>query len=170
MSRIASAGNKERGTLHLYLARHGTPLDKADNPRRPLSEAGRDDVRRVADFLGRLEDHPPTAVVHSGKDRARETAELLAERLAPSLVPQPTAGLGPTDPVPPFRNELAAWDQNTLVVGHLPFLARLAGLLVAEDEERAVAAFGPGSILALQPAEEGSYWQVSWMIGPEHLI
>jgi phosphohistidine phosphatase len=127
-------------------------------------------VQRVAGFLGGLRGPLPQAVLHSGKDRARETAELLAARLAPQITPQPAHSIGPTDPVPPFRAELAEWEQDTLVVGHLPFLGRLAGLLVAGDEERPVAAFRPGAVLALIPADDpDGAWQVSWMVSPELL-
>lgn len=156
--------------MRLYLAQHGDALDKTENPRRPLSEAGRDDVQRMATFLGALTGPLPEAVVHSGKDRARETAELLAGRLSPDITPQPAHNLGPTDPVPPFREELTDWERDTLVVGHLPFLGRLAGLLVNGDEEVPVAAFRPGAILVLEPGggpEEG--WLVAWMMGPDLL-
>lgn len=156
--------------MRLYLAQHGDALDKSEDPRRPLSEVGRADVQRVADFLGAQRGPLPEAVLHSGKDRARETAEILAARLAPGLTPQPAHDIGPTDPVPPFQTRLADWEEDTLVVGHLPFLGRLAGLLVAGDEERAVAAFHPGTVLALEPEpNHGDHWQVVWMVDPELL-
>ena len=71
--------------MRLYLVQHGEALPKQVDPERPLSERGRSDVARVADFL-KGAGIRVTRVAHSGKTRARQTAELLASfvrRLAP---------------------------------------------------------------------------------------
>ena len=67
---------------------------------RPISlhEQGRQDVQRLADFLGRAGVRIEQ-VLHSGKTRAEQTAAMLADQLLPSGKPQPHAGLGPNDPL-----------------------------------------------------------------------
>ena len=61
---------------------------------------------------------------------------------------------------------VASWPADTMLVGHLPFMARLAGRLVTGDEHMEVAAFVPGTVLCLEPAA-GDRWTIAWMVRPE---
>jgi phosphohistidine phosphatase len=75
--------------MKLYLAQHGDSLPEQVNPERPLSERGREDVRRLAEFLGGT-GIQVRRVYHSGKLRARQTAELLGiSPLQRQLKPRP---------------------------------------------------------------------------------
>jgi hypothetical protein len=76
------------------------------------------------------------------------------------------AGLGPNDPVKPVARMVAGLSADTMLVGHLPFMARLAGRLVTGDEHEEVVAFVPGTVLCLEPAA-GDRWCVAWMVRPE---
>ena len=44
------------------------------------------------------------------------------------------AGLSPNDPVKPVARMIASLSADTMLVGHLSFMARLAGRLVTGDE------------------------------------
>jgi phosphohistidine phosphatase len=55
---------------------------------------------------------------------------------------------------------------DTLVVGHLPFMARLVSHLVVEDEDKPLTAWQPGSIVCLERADH-THWQINWMLRPE---
>lgn len=151
--------------MTLYLVQHGEALAKEVDPDRPLSGRGRDDVGRIAGFLGAA-GVGAGRVLHSGKTRARETAEALAGALGAGGGAAARDGLGPTDDVEPVAAEAAGWRDDVALVGHLPFMARLAGRLVAGDAEAAVAAFTPGSVVALERDDDGA-WSVAWMIRPE---
>ena len=71
--------------MHIYLVQHGAAVPKDENPEKPLSDSGRDDIKKMASFLARS--HVSAArVIHSGKLRALETALLLAEVLGPGNV------------------------------------------------------------------------------------
>lgn len=72
--------------MKIYLMRHGTPLPKVNDQERPLSDQGRDDVERMADFLqkGGVQ---VEGIFHSGKTRARQTAEIMTSRLNPGVEP-----------------------------------------------------------------------------------
>ena len=107
-------------------------------------------------------------VFHSGKARAQETASLLAETLRVAGRPQARPGLNPNDPVKTLGAEIGAWSADTLVVGHLPFLGRLASLLLASDPERPLLAFEPGSRACLERDGAG-HWVLLWMIRPDLL-
>ncbi len=56
-----------------------------------------------------------------------------------------------------------------MVVGHLPFMGRLASRLVAGSEEANVAAFQPGTVACLERADDGGGWALAWMVRPELL-
>jgi phosphohistidine phosphatase len=154
--------------MKLYLAQHGEAVSKAEDPERPLSEQGSRDVRMVAALLKsagvRVE-----RVWHSGKARAEQTARLLAGAVLPrGRKPQAIEGLGPNAPVAEFCIDADVWEEDTLVVGHLPFMARLVALLTTGDSEREIVSYYPGSVVCLERAEAG-HWVVLWMIRPDML-
>ncbi len=153
--------------MRLYLVQHGEAAPKDVDPDRPLTSAGRADVEALARFLER-QGVSADRVVHSGKTRARETAEALARGIAPQAAIETAAGLAPNDPVEPIAAEAQGMAEDTVLVGHLPFMARLASRLLTGREEPAVAAFRPGSLLCLERDEAGA-WTVAWMIRPELL-
>ena len=153
--------------MRIYLTQHGLAVSKDVDPDRPLSEQGREDVRRLTDFLGNAGIHVGQ-VLHSGKSRAEQTAVILAGALLPEGKPQARAGLGPKDPLEKVSPEIACWPVDTLIVGHLPYLGRLASLLLASDSDQPLLAFHPGSMACLEKDAEG-HWTLVWMVRPELL-
>ena len=153
--------------MRLYLVQHGESLAKEVDPDRPLSDKGREDAARLAEFLAER-GVQASAVLHSGKTRARQTAEALAARLAPGGRVESASGLDPNDPADAFAELLGGWRDDVLVVGHLPFMDRLVARLVAGREDAGVAAFEPGTMVCLERAEAGA-WTIAWMIRPELL-
>jgi phosphohistidine phosphatase len=161
--------------VRLYLVQHGDALAEDADPARPLSQTGERDVRRLADFLA-ASGLTVSRVVHSGKLRARQTAEILAAGLASGTAAQEFAGLSPKDPTGPFAGLVARWQEDVMVVGHLPFLGKLLSRLTLGAEDREVTAFQPGSAVCLEragkdaggAADEGS-WRLAWMLRPELL-
>jgi len=153
--------------MRIYLTQHGLAVPKDVDPERPLSEQGRQDVRRLADFLGQAGIQVEQAL-HSGKTRAEQTAAILAEPLLPAGQPQARPGLGPNDPLETISPEIAFWSEDTLIVGHLPFLGRLTSLLLVSDPDRPTLAFQPGSMACLEKDADG-HWLLVWMIRPELL-
>jgi phosphohistidine phosphatase len=153
--------------MRLYLAQHGQAVSKDVDPDRPLSEQGRRDVERLAALL-RNAGIQVDAILHSGKGRAAQTAALLAAPLLTLGQPQARSGLGPTDPLEQLAPELGFWSADTLIVGHLPYLGRLASLLLASDPDRPLLAFEPGSLACLERDADGR-WLLAWMLRPELL-
>lgn len=151
--------------MKLYLVQHGDALAKTVDPERPLSPEGGADVQRIAAFLeGHLD---KVRIVHSGKLRAEQTAELLAARLSTDQ-PVVVEGIAPNDVIEPFVQRLDEWREDTLVVGHLPFMAKLVATLVTGTEEPVVTAYLPGSVVCVE-SSEGGEWQIQWMVRPELL-
>lgn len=153
--------------MRLYLVQHGEAQPEAVSAERELTPQGRVDVGRLADFLG-ARGVRAARLYHSGKTRARQTAEILAARIAPGTAPEALAGLSPNDPVPPVAAQARDWIEDTLLAGHLPFMGRLATVLVAGREDPPVLAFQPGSIACLE-RNPGAGWEILWMLRPELL-
>jgi phosphohistidine phosphatase len=153
--------------MKLFLVQHGEAHAKSVDPDRPLTDRGIEDVDRLAGFLEkagvRIE-----RVIHSGKLRALQTATRLADMIAPGVEPEASGLLNPSDNPKAFDWQSESWDRDTLIVGHLPFMARLVSHLVTGDEDRSVVAYLPGSIVCLEP-DENARWSISWMIRPELL-
>jgi len=153
--------------MRIYLTQHGLAVPKDVDPDRPLSEQGREHARRLAHFLDKA-GIQVGQVLHSGKTRAEQTAVILTEALLPEGQPQEHAGLGPKDPLEKLSPEIAFWSVDTLIVGHLPYLGRLASLLLVSDPDRPLLAFQPGTMACLEKDTE-SQWVLAWMVRPELL-
>jgi len=153
--------------MKLYLLQHGEACAKDIDPDRPLTDRGKADVDRLASFLKHA-DVSVERVIHSGKLRAVQTAERLAKAIAPGVELESSGIINPNDNPKAFDWQSDSWDRDTLVVGHLPFLAKLVSHLVVEDDCRAITAYRPGSIVCLQ-RENATHWQIDWMIRPELL-
>jgi phosphohistidine phosphatase len=69
------------------------------------------------------------------------------------------------DDAGPVAAALARETGPVMLVGHLPFLARLAGLLLTGDPERMVIQFRNSAIVCLAREEDG--WLVAWILTPE---
>jgi len=154
--------------MDLYLMQHGEAMAETDDPARPLTDAGRDAVGRVAaraQSAAVLVDR----CVHSGKLRAEQTAQLLASAVGTDGHVEVREGLAPNDPVAPVAEWLRGFaeDQSIALVGHLPFLDRLASLLVAGDEGAHVIRFQMGGLVKLVSEPERAGFAVAWALPPE---
>ncbi len=149
--------------MPLYLVQHGKSLSKAQDPEQGLSPEGEADVRRIGE-VARGYGVTVGEVVHSGASRARQTAEILAPLLG-SVEPRKISGVAPLDEPEAFAAGLPA-DPDLLVVSHLPFLDRLAGLLVAGDADRSVFLFQNGGMVCLDLHPEGENWVIRWTLMP----
>ena len=108
----------------------------------------------------------PAAIKHSGKKRARQTAEIFAEALlGEKSTIEPISGIGPLDDVTAVANTLKTGD-NLMLVGHLPFMERLAGVLIAGSAERLVFKFQNGGIVCLDKNPDAQWWFIKWTLMP----
>jgi len=153
--------------MKIYLVQHGEACAKEVDPDRPLTDQGKADIERLAAFLKRA-GIQVERVIHSGKLRAAQTAELLAHAIAAGVELESCSLINPNDNPRTFDWQSDSRDRDTLVVGHLPFMAKLVSHLLIEDENRHITAWQPGSIVCLQREDAGP-WRVYWMIRPELL-
>lgn len=149
--------------MRCYLVRHGDAQSAQVDPQRPLSARGRAEVAELAQ-IALSRDVQVAEIRHSGILRAQETAEILAGYLTPPDGVHPSAGLLPEDDPAIAKAELEAVDQPILLVGHLPYMSRLAALLVQGDAAQAIGEFSPATMLCC--TKIGTRWQIEWQIAP----
>jgi len=157
--------------MDVYLVQHGEALSEEQDPQRPLSNAGRAAVAKVTGYLAALGPHlidPPIVELrHCGKLRAGETAEILAQSLCPQVRPTAVDGLQPRDDPGAIHAELESQRDKCaalMLVGHLPHLARLTGLLLAGDAGKSPVRFVNAAVLRLD--FRGGGWAVDWYVTP----
>ena len=152
--------------MELLFAQHGQATSKDDDPDRPLTDEGREETRRVARSLAAAGVRVD-AVWHSGKLRARQTAEIFAEGLAPEPEAEEKAFLGPTDDPAAAVDAARSAEMTVLLVGHKPFMNRLPSLLLSGEAERGVVEVRHSAVTAL--AEDDGAWTLRWSVRPEVL-
>ena len=155
--------------MNIYMVQHGNPVPKEKDPDRPLSDKGKEDVEKVADFLKKA-GIEVNEVFHSGKTRARQTAEIMISRLNPGKEPQKKEGISPLDDVKIIAEEIKQSKRDLMIVGHLPHLAKLISFLTTESDSNSVVGFQQGGIACLRPEEDKKTWTIAWMLVPEIVV
>ena len=149
--------------VHVYLVQHGRAKTEDEDAERPLTDQGVEDVAGVAHHAVARLGVRPTRVLHSGKTRARQTAEAWG-RLLDADVEQADA-LAPNDDPTIWLERLRVEADDLMLVGHLPHLARLAALLVVGTAARSVVGFRQGGLVGLERTDAG--WVVSVLLPPD---
>jgi phosphohistidine phosphatase len=152
--------------MKLYLVQHGKAVPEEVDRQRPLTDEGRREVEKIAAFVKHL-DLSVDYLWHSGKKRAEQTAQILARAVKARKEISSREGLAPNDDVAAIKEELVE-SGDILIVGHLPFLGKLASRLLAGNEEAGVVDFKNGGIVCLSLSDE-KRWQVEWVVTPELL-
>ena len=150
--------------MRLYLVQHGEATSKEIDPDRPLTKKGKKDVSQMAEFL-KKKGIRVIATWHSEKLRAQQTAQILGKAISVEIIKQ--EGLAPDNPVDKWLEELNTRVKDVMMVGHLPFLERLASLLLAGDESSQIVAFKPGAVACLKREDAGEKWSLAWIKLPE---
>lgn len=159
----ARADSKDVQVVDFYLVRHGDAVSELVDIERPLSSSGRDQAAQVAGRAAEKHARPVT-IYHSGILRARQTAEILSEQLHPAGGVLFMDGLQPLEDPAGAAAELATATDSMMLVGHLPFMNRLAAMLVCGDPERLVVDFSPATLVCL--SYSGSRWNLQWFLTP----
>jgi len=153
--------------MKLYLIQHGEAISKQEDPGRPLSERGVQDVQALAVLLGNA-GVKVARVWHSGKRRAEQTAEILATAVLSGGRIESVEGINPNDPASEFATDADVWDEDTLVVGHMPFMSRLVSLLTTGDTGTEMVQYQPGSLVCLERVD-AEQWVITGMLRPDML-
>jgi len=133
--------------MRLYLVQHGEAVAKELDPDRPLSEQGREDIIRLAKWLEQR-GVEVGEIRHSGKTRARQTAELLTPLLQTDGQICQQDGLAPNDPPKVLLRSIETRKADLLVVSHLPFVARAVAAAVTREPDRPMVHFPSATTIA----------------------
>jgi len=151
--------------MELYLVQHGEATPKEANRARPLTARGRADVLRVARAV-HAAGAAVSAIYHSGKLRAQQTAEIIAAELHVAQSPEALDCLSPNEDPGTVAGALNSLQFPAVLVGHLPHMSRLCSLLLTGDPEQPTVRFRMGGIVCLTK-DEIDAWRVGWMFTPE---
>ena len=146
--------------MQLYLVHHGDAVPPNVDPQRPLSADGRARVEQVAGETAQRA-IKPMVVWHSGKLRARQTADAFWRACNPLAEFSAARGLQPTDPPDWMADELMGETRDIMLVGHMPNIERLLRLLI-EGSAEGTASFPAHGIVALEAIE--TRWVERWRI------
>jgi phosphohistidine phosphatase len=146
---------------HIILVHHGDAVGPDIDPMRPLSSIGRAATDRLAGAASQR-GVKPDAIWHSGKLRARQTAEIFWKACNPFARLTAERGLLPDDPPQWIRDRLTGEARSILVVGHMPYLPRLLALLTGGRDETRAASFPLHGCVALEP--DGDQWKEMWRL------
>jgi phosphohistidine phosphatase len=149
--------------MTLYLVHHGEAVGPEVDTRRPLSDIGRASVALLAEQAARR-GAKPAVVWHSGKLRARQTAQeywracnALAEFAA-------TRDLQPEDQPTFIRDRLLGESRDIMLVGHYPHMPALLSLLLTGGIGSSRAPFPQHGIVALETEDGGETWKELWRL------
>jgi phosphohistidine phosphatase len=150
--------------LRLYLVHHGEAVGPDVDVRRPLSPEGREWCEQIA-IAATARGMKPDVVWHSGKLRAKQTAEIFWRASNPLAELAATRDLQPEDPAGWIRDRLRHETRAVLVAGHFTHLPRLLALLRGEPDGT-MADFPPHGVVAMRTDDEGESWIEEWRLGP----
>ncbi len=148
--------------MAIYLVQHGKNLPEDIDPEKGLSDQGISDTERIASVAAGY-NVCVSRVVHSGKKRAKETAEILAGALKAEKT-EIMNGMNPKDSVRDFAKDITS--DNTLYTGHLPFMEKLAAYLVTGNESPPIFKFQNSGIVCLEKTEDNKGWIIKWALMP----
>lgn len=157
--------------MKLYLVQHADAVSKDVDSERPLSDKGQADIQAVGAFLANA-GIGVDEIVHSGKLRAQQTAESLSQAVFQGRATTVLPGIGPNDSVGYLCNTIMAAGGDLMVIGHMPFLGRIAAKCLSGSEDGTPVTFEPGAVLCLSRLEEGDcahHWALEWYVRPELL-
>ncbi len=149
--------------MYLYLVHHGVAVPPQVDPQRPLSDDGLNRVEELAQVVARRR-VKPAVVWHSGKLRARQTADAYKRACNPLAAVSAARGLQPSDAPERLADALIGETRDVMLVGHLPHVERLLRLLVEGNREGATV-FPAHGIVALTP--QNHRWVESWRLADD---
>lgn len=145
----------------IYLVHHADAVGPDVDPQRPLSGRGREQASRLAQEAA-TRGVKPAAVWHSGKLRARQTAEAMWRACNPLAEFAAVRGLQPTDPPDEIVARVAAETRDIMLVGHMPSLPRILDALIERRDDGPRTEFPMHGLVALELT--GNRWMEKWKI------
>jgi phosphohistidine phosphatase len=148
--------------MQIFVVRHGEAVAETENRERPLSADGVLQVQRIAELL-KKQNARIECVYHSGKTRAAQTAQIIHDVVCPAAGITTRQDMSPNASTNTLFSDIAMWNTNALVVGHIPFLERLVSRLLTDDETKEIHGMPTASAAFLEKDKEGHWRMVSFL-------
>ena len=150
--------------MKVYLVQHGEAKSEKEDPERPLTDKGKEDVESIAHYVAKCKIEV-AEILHSGKLRSKQTAELFAQYLSPLKGIREVEGLAPLDDPHKAQELVQMTEKPLMLVGHLPHLTRLASLLVLGTPDKEIIKFTMAGVVCLVRSDD--VWSIKWALTPE---
>ncbi len=159
--------------MALFLVQHGLSASKDVDPEKGLTSQGKVETERIAQ-VAKGYGVRVDKIVHSGKRRAHQTANIYHDTLSSEAPLEVVSGINPLDDVQAFAKTINA-RSNLMVVGHMPFMQRLLSLLTTGSDEIRVYQFQNSGLVCLDTNEESDGtldtldtldWFIKWTLNP----
>ena len=150
--------------MRYYFAQHGKALPSDIDASRSLSAEGKQQTQTIAGIL-KNNNVRITQIVHSGKERAAQTAEIITASLG-IKTSNKMSGMSPNDDARSFVEIISNTDfDNTLFIGHLPHLQKVVSYLLNENASSNFITFQNSAVLCLETDKDKA--SILWYITPD---
>lgn len=149
--------------MYLYLMRHGEAVSKLQNPERPLTGRGKYEVGKMATHLKAIK-VLPQQILHSEILRAKQTAQIVAEKLevVPNLAVMKS--LNADFDIYSLIADVNKLAKNTFLVGHLPNIGMLSNYLLTGNIDKSTILFSTATVACFE--RKDNQWSMKWFIDP----
>ncbi|MBM9605344.1 phosphohistidine phosphatase SixA [Desulfopila inferna] len=153
--------------MALFLVQHGRSASKDVDPEKGLTSKGIEETELITEVARGYEVNV-RKIIHSGKKRAAQTADLFRDIVQDSIPVEQVSGIAPLDDVRDYAKHIDP-AENCMVVGHMPFLERLLSFLTTGSPDIKVYHFQNSGIVCLdaEKGEDGGLnWYIKWTLNP----
>lgn len=91
----------------------------------------------------------PAHIFHSGKERALQTATIIADTIGLSENIKQAEGISPMDDANEFALKIKPFADDVLIASHMPFVQRLCDALLG-DKKKQDMEFVPGKCVCIE--------------------
>ncbi|MCK9224168.1 MAG: histidine phosphatase family protein [Candidatus Muirbacterium halophilum] len=147
--------------MKLYLVQHGVYIEN-ENGDKVLSDNGRIETTKAALHSSEFYNIDVDKIYTSTKTRAIQTAEIIGKVLGDNIEIVIDETLSPDSNTTPWKRMIEDSNDNIMVVGHLPFLAKLLSIILVTDIDTDILTFKNSCIVCLERTKKG--WIIDWVI------
>jgi len=146
--------------INVYFVQHALAQPKDIDEKRPLTDLGVEETIKVAQKL-KEQGIIIHKIVHSGKLRAAQTADLFSKTLEIENVSE-LDGMNPNDNAYEFLPQIT--ENAVMYIGHLPNIQKIVAALICSDENCNAIQFQNSSIACIEI--DGNKNSLKWFITP----
>ncbi len=151
--------------MNLYLVQHGKSFTKKEDPEKSLTEKGIEITKAMAELF-KEKKIPLSKIIYSKKKRAAQTAMIFNETMQNKIQMESSEKIYPKSSIKEFSDN-AKLEENTMIIGHLPFMEEFISYLVVGEKDRRIIKFQNSCIICLEITENKKESYIKWALMPE---